>query len=286
MSGAFVAGLEAGLIYNEFPLMGGRLVPAEAFALKPTWKNFFENDAMVQFTHRALVNARLFFEFDLRRLPQRCCTLHRSTIAHEGGPNSNCFRVACAWRSTPSSLWSAFKFRLELPPSSLSCLFPLLQCIKQALLLFFPLHCGSCTSSGFQDFEMKRFFVRIFFFLTSSRCRKVHLCAHSTLKANAGRLAPLFEVCNTSRRTARLRISAFKRARRCASSSRADLVSTETHAYSHMVCAFVLVRTERHRLEKRSMSKHHRERRVQVRRQVRILAQSCIRSSSTNRTRS
>ncbi|KAI9430936.1 hypothetical protein H4582DRAFT_1885716, partial [Lactarius indigo] len=27
LSGAFVAGLDAGLVYNEFPLMGGRLAP-------------------------------------------------------------------------------------------------------------------------------------------------------------------------------------------------------------------------------------------------------------------
>lgn len=52
--GVFVAGLDAGLIYNEFPLMGGRLLPSEAGFLKPLWINVFDNHAMVQFTHRWL----------------------------------------------------------------------------------------------------------------------------------------------------------------------------------------------------------------------------------------
>lgn len=53
--GAFVAGLDAGLIYNEFPTMGpGRLMPAEMWHQQPAWINLFENHAAVQFTHRAL----------------------------------------------------------------------------------------------------------------------------------------------------------------------------------------------------------------------------------------
>lgn len=54
LSGAFVAGLKAGLIYNTFPLMGGRIMPIDAFALQPLWSNFFENPAMAQFMHRVL----------------------------------------------------------------------------------------------------------------------------------------------------------------------------------------------------------------------------------------
>jgi len=52
-AGAFVAGLDAGHAYNEFPLMGGQLVPAEYWAL-PGLRNFFENTAAVQFDHRVL----------------------------------------------------------------------------------------------------------------------------------------------------------------------------------------------------------------------------------------
>ena len=53
--GAFVAGLRAGLVYNDdFPLMGKHLWPGEIFDLSPWWINFFENHAAVQFVHRVL----------------------------------------------------------------------------------------------------------------------------------------------------------------------------------------------------------------------------------------
>eukprot|EP00898_Chlorokybus_atmophyticus_P004061 jgi/Chlat1/4656/Chrsp3S05606 len=54
MSGAFVAGNDAGHAYNTFPLMNGRLVPESILELHPTIKNFFENTATVQFDHRVL----------------------------------------------------------------------------------------------------------------------------------------------------------------------------------------------------------------------------------------
>lgn len=53
--GAFVAGLDAGLIYNSFPYMGqGRLIPEDMWFLSPLWMNIFENAAAVQFAHRWL----------------------------------------------------------------------------------------------------------------------------------------------------------------------------------------------------------------------------------------
>lgn len=52
--GGLVAGLKAGLIYNTFPLMGDNWLPEEAFFMNPLWKNFTENPAMVQWTHRML----------------------------------------------------------------------------------------------------------------------------------------------------------------------------------------------------------------------------------------
>ena len=54
LSGAFVAGLKAGLVYNTFPTMNGHWIPAGLFALHPLWRNFFENLATVQFDHRIL----------------------------------------------------------------------------------------------------------------------------------------------------------------------------------------------------------------------------------------
>ncbi|MBT6139484.1 MAG: heme A synthase [Rhodospirillaceae bacterium] len=54
LAGAFVAGLDAGFIYNTFPLMDGRLVPVDYGALSPWWLNPLENEAAVQFNHRLL----------------------------------------------------------------------------------------------------------------------------------------------------------------------------------------------------------------------------------------
>ena len=53
-SGGFVAGLEAGLIFNTFPLMGGQLIPEGIGALSPWYLNPLENLVTVQFNHRWL----------------------------------------------------------------------------------------------------------------------------------------------------------------------------------------------------------------------------------------
>ena len=50
--GALVAGLKAGLTYNTWPLMDGRLIPNGLGILKPLWLNAFENVTAVQFNHR------------------------------------------------------------------------------------------------------------------------------------------------------------------------------------------------------------------------------------------
>ncbi len=52
--GGFVAGLNAGFIYTDWPLMGGNFVPAEMWELAPWYHNFLENPAAIQFTHRML----------------------------------------------------------------------------------------------------------------------------------------------------------------------------------------------------------------------------------------
>ena len=50
--GALVAGLHAGLIYNTWPDMNGRLFPEDPFFSRPWWINFFENPGLAQFDHR------------------------------------------------------------------------------------------------------------------------------------------------------------------------------------------------------------------------------------------
>jgi cytochrome c oxidase assembly protein subunit 15 len=57
LSGAFVAGNDAGRAYNTFPTMDGHWVPPGALALEPAWRNAFENTATVQFDHRVLALA-------------------------------------------------------------------------------------------------------------------------------------------------------------------------------------------------------------------------------------
>jgi cytochrome c oxidase assembly protein subunit 15 len=54
LAGGFVAGLNAGLTYNSFPLMDGQFVPAGYAQLQPFVRNWFENIAAVQFDHRLL----------------------------------------------------------------------------------------------------------------------------------------------------------------------------------------------------------------------------------------
>ncbi len=53
-AGGFVAGLDAGMGYNTWPLMEGRWIPNDLFIMSPAWRNVFENALTVQFTHRIL----------------------------------------------------------------------------------------------------------------------------------------------------------------------------------------------------------------------------------------
>jgi len=61
VAGAFVAGLDAGLSYNTWPLMGDTFVPTAIADLEPFWRNLFENVATVQFDHRMLGYAILLY---------------------------------------------------------------------------------------------------------------------------------------------------------------------------------------------------------------------------------
>lgn len=50
--GGLVAGLDAGLTFNTWPLMDGALIPFNLFTQSPLWLNVFENVGVVQFDHR------------------------------------------------------------------------------------------------------------------------------------------------------------------------------------------------------------------------------------------
>lgn len=59
LSGAFVAGLDAGLVYNSFPKMADRWIPTDIMAYSPWLRNFTENPTTVQFDHRCMGVATL-----------------------------------------------------------------------------------------------------------------------------------------------------------------------------------------------------------------------------------
>jgi cytochrome c oxidase assembly protein subunit 15 len=69
--GGLVAGLNAGLSYNTWPLMDGTIVPGGLFAIDPAWRNLFENPKTVQFVHRigayAVLLAALWHAFSVAR---------------------------------------------------------------------------------------------------------------------------------------------------------------------------------------------------------------------------
>jgi heme a synthase len=59
LAGAFVAGLDAGMVYNSFPLMDGRLWPEGLYGMRPWILSAFEDAGTVQFQHRVLAYATL-----------------------------------------------------------------------------------------------------------------------------------------------------------------------------------------------------------------------------------
>lgn len=70
--GGLVAGLDAGLSYNTWPLMDGGLAPSGLFAQTPLIQNAVANVALVQFNHRIgaylLLALALWHVLDARRL--------------------------------------------------------------------------------------------------------------------------------------------------------------------------------------------------------------------------
>ncbi|WP_273521609.1 heme A synthase [Rhodosalinus sediminis] len=59
--GALVAGIDAGRNYTDWPLMAGGFFPPYPFQLEPLWRNFFEDDGLVQFMHRMAGYALVLF---------------------------------------------------------------------------------------------------------------------------------------------------------------------------------------------------------------------------------
>lgn len=76
--GAFVAGLDAGLIFNTFPLMNGGLLPPQGLGMEPALRNLVENPATVQWVHRVLGTVLLLTAIGVAVGARRGATDHRS----------------------------------------------------------------------------------------------------------------------------------------------------------------------------------------------------------------
>ena len=78
ISGAFVAGIDAGHAYNTFPQMNGQWIPEEYFDMTG-WRNIFENTAAVQLHHRILALSTLTACLGLWRYGTRMPDLPRAS---------------------------------------------------------------------------------------------------------------------------------------------------------------------------------------------------------------
>ncbi len=77
--GALVAGIDAGRNYTDWPLMAGGILPPDPLQIEPVWRNFFENDGLVQFMHRVAGYALAAFAVVIFVLARR--SPHRKTRA-------------------------------------------------------------------------------------------------------------------------------------------------------------------------------------------------------------
>jgi cytochrome c oxidase assembly protein subunit 15 len=82
--GGLVAGLDAGMAYNEWPLMEGSVIPTDLFIIDPAWRNLFENAKTVQFDHRlgayVLFAAALWHMIATRRRLPRTTHARRALV--------------------------------------------------------------------------------------------------------------------------------------------------------------------------------------------------------------
>jgi cytochrome c oxidase assembly protein subunit 15 len=79
--GAIVAGLDAGMSFNTWPLMDGHFIPPldGLTPLEPVWRNLFENPMTAQFVHR-MVGYALFVAATLHAWQTRGTALSKSAI--------------------------------------------------------------------------------------------------------------------------------------------------------------------------------------------------------------
>lgn len=125
VSGGFVAGVDAGLAYNTFPLMGGRAVPEDFLLLDPWFVNLFGNVAAVRFDHRVLATLLLVLALCLRA--RRIGLRRGARLAHHW------------WRP-----WS--RSRLASPPCFFTCRWHWTSPIRPGRWCSLHSPCGRCSN--------------------------------------------------------------------------------------------------------------------------------------------
>ncbi|GBG34166.1 Cytochrome c oxidase assembly protein COX15 [Hondaea fermentalgiana] len=97
VSGAFVAGNDAGRAYNDWPFYAGEWIPREFWdsRLEPAWRNIFENTATVQFDHRNLAYTTLFSTLALFHIARRSPNWKVLSPAMRTGYNAMVVVVCC-----------------------------------------------------------------------------------------------------------------------------------------------------------------------------------------------
>ncbi|SFB71636.1 heme A synthase [Tropicimonas isoalkanivorans] len=75
--GALVAGTDAGRAYPTWPLIAGGFLPPDPLGIEPLWRNFFENEGLVQFLHRTW--GYLVFAFSIVVWARSRRSAHRRT---------------------------------------------------------------------------------------------------------------------------------------------------------------------------------------------------------------
>jgi cytochrome c oxidase assembly protein subunit 15 len=84
LAGAFVAGLDAGKMYNTFPLMAGHVVPPGYLDSGMGWRAVFEHPMVTQFNHRLLATITAGWLLALAVASRRACppgTIRAATTA-------------------------------------------------------------------------------------------------------------------------------------------------------------------------------------------------------------
>ena len=108
LAGALVAGMDAGLLYNHYPLMGNGLVPVEYG--EAGWLDPFENPASAQFHHRwiAAVTFGAVVVSGAKGATARLASAGQSGAWRDCGAihpwhcHASSWRACCAWRHASS----------------------------------------------------------------------------------------------------------------------------------------------------------------------------------------